>query len=220
MNGRPSFVMALSMTLLLVTGCNVSIPGTVIGSGNSASEDRTLGEFHALNVSAAIRATVSVGSPQHITVTADDNILPMVSASVSNGELQLSMQGTVTTRTPVSVDIVVPALDSLTATSAARIDVTGLTADALKVVANSAGTISAAGQATSLNVNAESAGTADLANVPVQSVQANITSAGHALVNVSGSVTGTVHTAGLLTISGNPAQVSVDTDAAGQVIQN
>ena len=38
MNGRPSFVMALSMTLLLVTGCNVSVPGTVIGSGNSASQ--------------------------------------------------------------------------------------------------------------------------------------------------------------------------------------
>ncbi len=219
MNGRPSFVMALSMTLLLVTGCNVSVPGTVIGSGNSASEDRTLGEFHALNVSAAIHATVSVGSPQHVTVTADDNILPMVSTSLSNGELQLSMQGSTSTRTPVSVNIVVPALDSLTVTSAARIDASGLTADALKVVANSAGAISASGQATSLNVHAESAGTVDLAGVPVQSVQATITSAGHVMVNVSGSVTGTVNTAGLLTISGNPTQVSVDTDAAGQVIR-
>jgi Putative auto-transporter adhesin, head GIN domain len=205
------------LALIGPVGCNASIGPMVIGSGNSATEDRTVGGFHALNVQTAIRATVSIGSPQRVTVTADDNVLSMVSTTVSNGELKLAMQGSVTTRTPVQVDIVVPALDSLSASSAARLEATGLTADALSVNVESAGTLSATGKASSLDVSVASSGSAELSGVPVQTVHANIASAGHATVNASSSVSGTVDSAGLLTINGNPSDVSVDTNAAGRV---
>jgi hypothetical protein len=205
------------LALIGTVGCNASIGPMVIGSGNSASEDRTVGDFHALKVQTAIQATVSIGSPQRVTVTADDNVLSMVKTEVSNGELQLLMQGSVTARTPVHVDIVVPALDSLSASSAARIEAAGLTADALSVSVESAATISATGQAGSLDVSAASSGSADLSGVPVQTVHADIASAGHATVNASSSVSGTVESAGLLTINGNPSDVSVDTNAAGRV---
>ena len=220
MRTRFASVIVLSLTLALATGCYVSTSGpTVIGSGNSAGEDRAMGDFHALQAGAAILATVSIGTPQRVTVTADDNLLSMVTTSVSNGELQLSMQGSVSTRTPIQVNIVVPAIDSLTATSAARIEATGLTADALTVTANSAGVVNATGQATSLNVTAESSGTANLESVPVQDVTASIASAGRVTVNASGSVGGKVQTAGLLTIIGNPPQIDVQTDAAGRVVR-
>lgn len=218
MRSRFALVMVVGLSLFGVVGCNLSVSGPmVVGSGNSASEDRSVGDFHALNVQTAIRATVSIGSPQRVTITADDNVLSMVNATVSNGELRLSMQGPVTARTPVQVAIVVPALDSLSASSAARVEATGLTADALSVNVESAGTISATGQASSLDVSVASSGSADLSGVPVQTVHANIASAGHATVHASSSVSGTVESAGLLTINGNPSEVSVDTNAAGRV---
>jgi hypothetical protein len=220
MRTRSASVMFVSLTLALAAGCNVSIAGpTVIGSGHSASEDRSVSDFHGLNVATAILATVSIGTPQRVTVTADDNVLSMVKTNVSNGELQVSVQGSVTVRTPIQVNIVVPALDSLTATSAARIEAAGVSADALSVEVNSAGVINASGQATSLNVTAESSGTANLDAVPVQDVTADIASAGRVTVSATGSVGGKVQSAGLLTIHGNPTQVDVETDAAGRVVR-
>jgi hypothetical protein len=220
MVSRGTLVMIVSLTLLAAAGCGVSVPGpTVVGSGNSASEDRGVGDFHGLVVQTAILATVSIGSPQKVTVTADDNILSMVSTTISNGELKVSIQGSVTIRTPIQVDIVVPELDSMAASSAARIEATGVTADALSVSVDSAGTVNATGQATSLTVSAQSSGGTDLSGLPVQSVQANVASAGRATVNASSSVSGRVESAGMLTIMGNPPQVNVETDSAGRVVK-
>lgn len=217
MHARSTLVMVVSLALVLVTGCYTSV-SAVIGSGKSASEDRQVGDFHALSTSTAILATVTIGTPQRVTVTADDNLLSMVDTSVSNGKLQLSIRGSITSRTPIQVDIVVPALDSLSASSAGHIEVTGISADALSVTVDSAGVVNATGHATSLDVSAQSSGTADLSAVPVQDVTANLASAGRASVDASASVSGKVQSAGVLTISGNPAQVDVQTDASGQVV--
>jgi hypothetical protein len=58
------------LVIPLLAACRLGTPGsnTEVGSGNAATETREVGAFDRLDVSAAIQATVMVGTPAGVTV--------------------------------------------------------------------------------------------------------------------------------------------------------
>ena len=125
------------LVIPLLAACRLGTPGVEheIGSGNAATETREVGAFDRLDVSAAIQATVTVGTPASVTVNADDNLLDNVVTTVSGTRLTVGMSGSTSARTTVRVDIVAPSLTAIHAGSAATVDVQGLTADQLRLEA-------------------------------------------------------------------------------------
>lgn len=208
------------VSMLLSSACSVASPVTIVGSGRPATEQRSVGSFSGVSVSAAIAATLIVGPDTTVSVTADDNLLPNVTTRVVAGRLDISMSGSTSTRTPVTVSITAPAIDSLRASSAASLTATGINAGSLSAQADSAGSIIARGNADSVDVTAQSNGSADLGGVPAQTATAHVESAGRATVNSQLSVSGSVSSAGRLTIEGSPASVDVTTDSSGQVVRD
>jgi len=190
---------------------------TEAGSGRVATETRAVGSFDRLDVAAAIHATVTVGGPASVKVTADDNLLDNVTTSVIGDRLSVSMSGAINTRNGVAVEIEVPSLSSIHAGSAATIDVTGLSADELRLEADSAGRITAAGTAPTVDVRAGSAGVLDLGDLAVDHATVSIDSAGHAWLDAAQQVKGSVTSAGTLTLVNAPASVDVTTDLTGHV---
>lgn len=199
-------------------GCTTIAP-SIVGSGTSATEQRSLPDFTELRVSHAIAVAVTIGSPTSVSVSADDNVLPRVKTTVAGGRLDIAIEGSVQVRTPVTLTVTVPSLTALGATSAGRVTVTGLAADSLAVSTESAGVIDVAGQATTLTINAASSGVATLGQLAVGDVSVDIESVGRATITPTGRVTGSVESGGILVIEGSPAAVEVSTGSAGQVIR-
>jgi len=216
----PTLIVAI-VSLLIASACSLSTSTTTVnGSGRAVTEQRNVDGFTSVHVSSAINATVMVGPDVTVTVTADDNLLDNVATSVFLGRLDVSMTGSSSVRTPVSVAITVPVLDTVQASSAASVTVTGVNTSTLTVAAESSGSIVARGNASAVNVTAQSNGSADLGNVPAQNATVQLDSAGRATVNAQISVSGSVDSAGRLTIEGDPQAVRVSTDSGGQVVRD
>lgn len=194
--------------------------GLEVGSGKLATETREVDAFDQLDVAQAVNAVVTIGEPASVSVTADDNVLDNVVTKVSGDRLSVGMSGAVASSgNVVRVEITVPSLSAIHATSAASVDVEGLAADQLRLEVDSAGRITAAGTAPTLDLRANSAGELKLDGLAVDHATVAIESAGHAWLKAAQQVTGSVTSAGTLTLVGKPATVDVTTDLTGSVVQ-
>ena len=216
---RKFTALALAVSLTLAA-CSIGSSPNIVGSGHAATDQRAVESFTKVRVNSAIAATVIVGSDISVTVTADDNILPQVTTNVTAGRLDVSLQGSLNIKTPVSVAITMPSIESVEATSAATVTVTGVNGDSLSASATSAGSIVARGDANSIDVSADSAGQADLGGVPAQDATARVGSGARATVNAQISVSGSVDAGGVLRVEGSPAQVNVTTQTGGVVVRD
>ena len=214
---RHGAVLAAMVATLGLVACQTIVSGTEVGSGTSRTEERSAGTFTEIRVAAAIEATVTIGSPASIRVTADDNLLDNVKTSISGGRLDIAMQGSVTARTRVSVAVVTPSLEAIEANSSAVARVSGIDVSMLRVQADSAGVVDADGRAQAIDVKGTSAGRVDLDGLEADTATVSLDSAAHASLRVADEVHGTVSSAAVLALSGDTSTVDVATSSAGQV---
>ena len=62
----------------------------IIGSGKAKIETRPVSGFSAVDVSGAGTVTIEVGNTESLTVTGDDNLLPLLETKVRNGVLVIA----------------------------------------------------------------------------------------------------------------------------------
>lgn len=216
---RVAGVVLLLFAALVAPACSVVAPREV-GSGHVVADQRDISGFTRVRVAAAIRATIIVGPAESVTVRIDDNLLANVKTDVTAGRLDVTMSGNAQPTTPVEVDISLPNLEGLEVNSAASATATGINTASFQAEADSAGSLTARGNADSVDVSASSAGSADLGDIPAQSAKVNVDSAGRVTVNAQQSVTGSADSGGVVHIEGSPPSVTVSTDSGGQVIRD
>ena len=219
MHRASSVIIAGVLAVAVLGGCQTVTTGpTEVGSGTTASEDRTVGDFSQVAVSSSVRADVRIGTPAAVRVTADDNLLDNVRTVVGGGKLEVGVDGSITTKTPIVVEITVPSLTLAAASSTAQLSATGVAGESLRVVSESSGTVEVDGSVSALEVRADSAGIARLGELAADSATVELASAAHAWIHVSGTVSGSVESASILSLVGQPGEVEVETDSAGQVV--
>jgi hypothetical protein len=93
---RVTLAIALSVSL---TGCldptEPSDPGdrpggTVVGSGNIVTVSRPVADYHAISLNGVGRLIVTQTGDESLTITADDNIAPLIGSWVQGGLLTVS----------------------------------------------------------------------------------------------------------------------------------
>jgi hypothetical protein len=212
---------------------------TIVGSGVTTVETRELGAFHGVDVSSAFEATVAIGTTQSVTLSVDDNLLALVETEVKDGQLSIGYRAgsNVSSAKPQKVAIVVPALDSIVASGAAkvsatvgetkaikieaegaaRVDVRGLASDSVDVDANGAGQVSLSGKGKRLKLEADGASTFRAPDVVFESATIDISGASRGEVQVTGPIDGEVSGASTLSLRGKPASRTVKTSGASRI---
>lgn len=84
------FMLPILILLACITSCSDD-DDTLIGSGNLTTATRTVDTFTKINSEGVFEVTVTQGASQSVEITADDNIIGQVRASVSNNELRLRL---------------------------------------------------------------------------------------------------------------------------------
>ena len=176
---RSTIGIAFALSALLVLSGCVSFRPPIVGSGVTKVETREVAAFHEVDVSSAFEATVAIGTKQSVALSVDDNLLPLVETEVKDGRLSVRYRAgsSITTKAPQKVAIVVPALDSIVASGAAKVsaavgetkaitieaegasnvDVQGLSSDSVDVDATGASRVSLAGKGKQLTLEASGA---------------------------------------------------------------
>ncbi len=96
---------------LVLSGCNINpFPGALMGSGKVTSESRPVSGFNRIVVNGGGEATITQGDHESLIIEAEDNILPLITSTVTDGALTLELR----TQGPTSINITRPIRYTLT----------------------------------------------------------------------------------------------------------
>jgi hypothetical protein len=204
---------AISISLLVLVG---ALAGCVQGQGPVTSETREVGAFSRIEASAGIRVVVRIGPSEAIEVTAQENLLPVIATDLRGDTLSIGASEDFTTLEPVTVTVVVPALDGITLSGGSQAVIDGLDAESLELRIRGGAQVTAAGSVGSVALHADGGATASLENLSVRVATVSMDGGATATLTASDDVTGTAAGGSRLTVLGD-AVLSVE-ESGGSVV--
>ena len=188
------------------------------GSGVAATQTREVAAFQSIDLAGSNNVVIRVGEKQSVVVKADDNLLDRVVTEVHSGTLVIAnTPGSFTTKSPMRVEIDVPALDALTLSGSGNIVVTGVEANRLAVHLPGSGTLAADGTATSLDVTVGGSGTVQLTRLVASDVRADVSGSGSIFVTATKRLDASVSGSGAILYAGSPPNVTSNITGSGAI---
>jgi hypothetical protein len=208
---------ALVFVAVLLAGCGSS-GSTTKGSGHVVTEKRSVGSFSSIELIGAATVDVFVGKPTALTIRGDDNILPLIRTSVSNGALVVASKHSYSSRHDLRLEIGTPALDGVTLTGAGTFSVGGIHANAFSVDLSGAATMILAGTTGTLDVRLSGAGTADLGDLVARDAHASLSGTGSLHVHATRSLDASLSGVGSIVYTGTPRHVKTQVSGVGTIV--
>ncbi len=225
------------MGLLLNAGCKNNTtpdsPEVISGSPSFKTETRAVGRFHSLSFETIGTVNVTPGDVQSVSVTANENILPYVTTTVTNNTLVVGLlPGHVFKNISLSVDLTMQDIERLSNNGAGNInavdilhpdsltvDLSGagnfnltLNVDFLNSRLTGSGNISYSGRARLHTIELRGAGNILAFELGTDTTTILSLGAGRAEVNASRSLDVTISGAGSVYYKGHP---SINTNITG-----
>jgi Putative auto-transporter adhesin, head GIN domain len=201
-----------------VLGSSSSSTSATRGSGIPATQVRAVPPFHAVELAGGNNVVVRVGEKQSVLVKADDNLLGRVTTKVESGRLVIgNTPGSLTTASPMSVLVTVPALRELTLSGGGNIAVSGIEAGSLTVTLSGGGNLTGSGVARSLGLTLSGSGNAWFARLRAGDVRAVLSGSGTIHVTATNSLEASVPGSGTIVYSGHPRHVTRSVTGSGAI---
>jgi hypothetical protein len=221
---------ALLLTLMLAgcdnSGCTsdcMQVNGdgpTIKGSGTLKTETRTVEPFTTIRFSRIggnleIERTGTAG----LTVTAEDNVLPLLTSEVKDGTLTLSIaKGKGFSGKQPTYKITVGDLREVDVAGSGRLDATKLQGAALTVSMSGSGTGKLAGQVDDLRLTVTGSGSCNAGDLQAKRAKATVTGSGDLTVNASDELDAEVSGSGSIRYVGSP-KLKSDVSGSGSIKQ-
>jgi len=189
----------------------------VVGSGDVISEDRTAGPVERISVAAAIDVVVQVGTPGSVTLTAQPDILPLVSTEVRDGQLIVHVpRPGYTTTMPVQLTVITPKVTAVTLSGGARglIEMSG---GSLALDLSGGASIEGVGSLDTLHLTASSDADVVFARMVVDACTLAMSGGSAAELDVTSRLDGEVSGGATVTLTRPVPTMTVQTTSGGSV---
>jgi Putative auto-transporter adhesin, head GIN domain len=222
---RSIAVLAIAMLLAApLAGCgdiSWAPPATPItGEGTMASEDRTAEPFDRVSVSAPVKVAIGEAQQTEVKVDAQENVLPLLSTEVVDGQLVVSMVAPGFTTSDDNYPLVTvraPGITSL-AIAGGSIGILESTTGELRIDVSGQSVLTAIGQVPTVSLSMTQGAHAELAELLVKDATIKMTDGSAATMTISGSVTGVANGGSTLTLTQQPASQTVEVSGGGSVL--
>ncbi|MGZ4595948.1 MAG: head GIN domain-containing protein [Actinomycetes bacterium] len=224
---RPHLLVLLLTALAVIGGAALvavrhdrdgsSSGGIHQGSGVSGTQRRDLPAFTSIDLAGSNSVTVHVGARRAVVVRADDNLLALVTTRVHAGRLVIGTAAPLRTKRPLSVDVTVPLLISVSLTGSGTLAVDGIHTRQLTVRLPGSGVVRVAGSTDYLDAILEGAGDGQLRDLVARDVTASVSGLGRLQVHVTGSLDATVSGVGAIFYTGSPRTTIKRISGAGTI---
>ena len=155
----------LILTALIAAGCKHGMHSGVRGSGKREVQKRDVSAFNSISTEGAFNVAVVCQKELSLEIEGDDNILPLISAEVSNGVLKLKSAKDYSVSQPIEIRISVPNIDGLNVSGAGLIEVSGLKNDKFKIDSTGAPQIKVSGSTKVVDIDTSGAARIDTHNL-------------------------------------------------------
>jgi hypothetical protein len=193
---------------------------TITGSGTIKTETRNVSGFRSILLQNAGSVTIKQTGKEKLTVTTDDNLLPLLLTEVEDGKLVLKNAKKVNMKPSknISYTMEVKELANLQIDGAGKFNVVNLDGDACSVTINGAGTITLQGKSGKLSFNIQGSGYVHAEDLQADKVSVSIPGSGTAIVNASETLKVTIQGSGAVEYVGSP-EVTKKIQGSGTVKQ-
>ncbi len=190
----------------------------VVGSGNPATQSRDVSGFDAVSASGPGEVFIDRTGTESLSITADDNILPLLESTVVARTLVVGpREGTsFTTRSPIRHDITAAELRALMAAGSLSVSASSIDTDALTIDLSGSTTATLEGRADRQTLNITGSGQYQAENLVGSVVALNVTGSGIVVVRVSDRLEGQITGSGRVEYIGDPV-VAVTITGSGSV---
>lgn len=199
--------------LVFHIGCSHGIPG----SGVSQTETRAVGEFHSVAHDGVGEVSITIGEPQNVSITFDDNLLELVETSVVDGELHIKTLADYRSDLGMKVAITVPAIDGLKVTGVGSLKAGGIDSENLTVKISGVGGVNVSGKVKNLDVVVSGVGSADLGELQAESAKVKVSGVGSATVYASQSIDANTSGIGGIRVLGKPQDKNTTQSGIGKI---
>jgi hypothetical protein len=196
---------ALGVAVIFVLiGCYTF--GGVAGSGVAKTESRDVKDFTAIHFSGVGKVVIEQTGQESLSITADDNLLPLLESSVSDGVLHLGVKegNSLSPKTPIEFKVGVKDISNVSLSGAGDVEIKQLKTEKLDVTISGVGNATASGSADKLIVTVSGTGNFDGEKFEAKHATVNCSGVGNAVVNAADSLDATVSGVGSVEYLGKP----------------
>jgi hypothetical protein len=191
--------------------------GGVKGSGNVVTVKHDVDGFHAIEVGNAMQVDVTAQKDFSFEIEADDNIVPLISATVDDGVLKITCEKHVSTSSPIRIRISAPDIDALESSGASNVTIAGIKNTGLSIDSSGASKIKIDGATAKLAVELSGASKLDAASLSAENGTVEVSGASSATVNVSGSLRADASGASRVSYAGAPRELIKKASGASSI---
>ena len=215
--------------LLLLTACNWSDCGDCMttggkgpqieGSGTMKTETRPVEKFTAITLTGVESSLLVIErtGEESLSVTADDNLLPLFTSTVKDGTLRLAVaKGNSFHGKRPTYKITVNELRALNIQGGTAIEASKLDGERLSISVEGAVGGNLAGRVDDLIISIKGAGAISAGELKAKRAKVTVQGAGQATVNVSDELDGEVSGVGLIWYVGSP-KLNSKVDGLGMI---
>lgn len=188
------------------------------GSGRVVQQRRDVGSFDSVETQGSENVEVRFGPTPSLVIAADDNILPLITTQVVNGELKIGSRGSFRMHGPIRAWVTTPNLKAFTTSGSGDVLIHDVNNGALALTMNGSGSMTANGRTGRLDVTLNGSGRAQLASLAATDVTAGLNGSGSATVNAHGRLDARIFGSGSLRYVGKPAELRTSHFGSGRVV--
>ena len=216
---------AVALVAAGISGCSnephvrsITGPNVIVGSGQFVTELRPVGGFDTISVDKGGRAIVTRSDVESLSITAEDNILPLIESRVVNGTLTVTFRAgadSVWTR-GMTYRIGMRSMRAFIGETGSAIEAHGIDAANLEVRLSAGSTFIGSGTTDRLALELSAGSRVDAPALRSRVAMATLSAGSTAVVRVSDSLSVVASAGSQLEYFGNPA-VQVQTSAGSTV---
>ncbi len=199
---------------------NLSFNKKTKGSGKVATDVRDLRDFKGIDVSGVFQVEITSQKDFGVEVEADDNLLPLIKTEVRGGVLHIETEGRISTDNGLKIRISAPDINDIDASGVAKVNLSSIKTDELRIHTSGASKIKVNGEAAKLFVKVSGASNIEAADL--KAVDADIDASGASSVSVfaTGELLTDASGASKIRYSGSPKSVEKRSSGASSVREN
>ena len=221
-------IVALSFVAALLTGfahadgwvnysTSIGDGPQIVGSGTLKTESRALQGFNAIHMKDPSDVQVEIGPRFSVSVTSDDNLLPLVETRLDGDTLVIESKGSYRSHHAPKIKVVMPALSALQVSGSGDALIRGLDGGAVKLAVAGSGDIEAAGRIDELNIRIDGSGDVNAEQLKATKAKVEVDGSGDANLTASDTLDAVVNGSGDIRYGGHPSHVSNKIHGSGDI---
>ena len=205
---------------LLAVGSVVTACSATAGSGQLATQSRQVSGFTSVELTGVGELSIDQTGTESLTVSAEDNLLPLLTSRVEGDTLILGKKPNtrIMTTKPITYTLTMKDITGLAVSGSGTINAPKLTTAALRIEISGSGVITTAGNADDQSLEISGSGRYLADGLTSKTITAEISGSGTASVMASDALDVKISGSGTLTYSGSP-QISQTVSGSGRLIK-